>query len=215
MAAKSCGARSVHDIGERVGLDDAEFNEKVVSRPQGNLVIFLVGIEIKKGVSGIFEFHEITTIALFTVAFGKALGEFEGDHAIGLCMKDEAGRESLLRKTIGGAVKFTIFRGDEAIVANPFPRGVAYGAEENHCAWLGRRSEGVIVGVKGRAKNGVAPALAPTATILSASIPMSEACRLKNESASLASAIASSGEPSKRAFVRYSTVTATIPRDAK
>jgi len=157
MAAKSCGARSVHDIGERVGLDDAEFNEKVVSRPQGNLVIFLIGIEIKKGVSGIFEFHEITTIALFTVAFGKALGEFEGDHAIGLCMKDEAGRESLLRKTIGGAVKFTIFRGDEAIVANPFPRGVAYGAEENHCAWLGRRSEGVIVGVKGRAKNGVAP----------------------------------------------------------
>lgn len=157
MAAKSCGARSVQDIGERVGLDDAEFDEKVVSRPQGNLVIFLVGIEIKEGVSGVFELHEITTIALFAVAFGKALGEFEGDHAIGLGMEDEAGRESLLRKSIRGAVKFAILRGGEAIVANPFPRGVADGAEENHCAWLGRRSVGVIVGVKGRAKNGIAP----------------------------------------------------------
>lgn len=137
MTAKPRGARSVHEIGQRVRLDDAEIDEKVVRGSQGDLVIFLVRIEIEKCMSGIFKLHEVATVATFAVSFGKPFGEFEGNDTVCFGVEDEARGQSFLREMVGWAVKFTILDGGEAIVADSLGRGVTDGSKEDEGLWLG------------------------------------------------------------------------------
>ena len=102
---------------------------------------------------GIFELHEIASITLFTVAFGKAGRLLEGNHSVSFGVENETGWKSFLGKAIGGAVKFSFFRGSEAIIANSLSRCVADWSEENHSAWLRRWPKGVFLRMKCRREN--------------------------------------------------------------
>jgi len=98
MAVNLGEARSVHDVTERIGFDQAKLDEKGVGSAQGELVILLIRVVVKEGVTCVLKFHELAVISALAVAFCEFFRVLNGDDAVGLAVEDEAGREVFLRE---------------------------------------------------------------------------------------------------------------------